>query len=77
MTTVDCRNREALDADILERFRQAVDDDDFNFPAGLAVLFELAKEISRAQSPSSYRKMDTPRQCWSGNGIRLSALRRS
>jgi len=31
MTTVDCRNREALDADILERFRQAVDDD-FNFP---------------------------------------------
>jgi len=31
-------------------------DDDFNFPAGLAVLFELAKEIYR-ERPSSYREM--------------------
>jgi cysteinyl-tRNA synthetase len=32
--------------EIVERFQQAVDDD-FNFPAGLAVLFELAKELRR------------------------------
>lgn len=30
----------------VERFQQAVDDD-FNFPGGLAVLFELAKELRR------------------------------
>jgi len=76
MTTVDCRNREA-DADILERFRQAVDDD-FNFPAGLAVLFELAKEIYRERNLLVHTgKWTLPRQCWSGNGIRLSASRRS
>ncbi len=31
---------------VIERFNQAVDDD-FNFPGGVAVLFELAKELQR------------------------------
>ncbi len=35
-----------LDADAVERFQAAVDDD-FNFPGGLAILFELAKELHR------------------------------
>ena len=32
--------------DVVEKFKQAVNDD-FNFPGGLAVLFELAKELRR------------------------------
>ncbi|MBW4634597.1 MAG: cysteine--tRNA ligase [Iphinoe sp. HA4291-MV1] len=35
-----------LNTEIVERFQEAVNDD-FNFPAGLAVLFELAKELQR------------------------------
>lgn len=35
-----------LSPSYVERFQQAVDDD-FNFPGGLAVLFELAKELRR------------------------------
>jgi len=42
-TSADCSNREKLDPDAVERF-QTVVDDDFNFPGGLAVLFELAKD---------------------------------
>lgn len=39
-------NTDALDTDAIERFQAAVDDD-FNFPGGLAILFELAKELRR------------------------------
>lgn len=35
-----------LDTDVVQRFQTEVDDD-FNFPGGLAVLFELAKELRR------------------------------
>ena len=48
------------DADAVERFRVAVDDD-FNFPGGLAVLFELAKELRRAGNVLVHQgKTDTP-----------------
>jgi len=48
------------------------------FPAGLAVLFELVKEIYRERNLLVHTgKWTLPRQCWSGNGIRLSASRRS
>ena len=39
-------NENALDRDAIARFKAAVDDD-FNFSAGLAVLFELAKLINK------------------------------
>ncbi|MBW4639808.1 MAG: cysteine--tRNA ligase [Gloeocapsa sp. UFS-A4-WI-NPMV-4B04] len=35
-----------LDTDVVQRFQTEVDDD-FNFPGGIAVLFELAKELRR------------------------------
>ncbi len=35
-----------LDTDTVQRFQETVDDD-FNFPGGLAILFELAKELRR------------------------------
>lgn len=38
-----------LNTEIVERFQEAVNDD-FNFPAGLAVLFELAKELQREKN---------------------------
>lgn len=44
----------------IERFQQAVDDD-FNFPGGLAVLFELAKELRRQGNLLVHQgKTDTP-----------------
>ena len=44
----------------VERFQQAVDDD-FNFPGGLAVLFELAKELRRQGNLLVHQgKTDTP-----------------
>ena len=39
-------DRNHLDTDVVQRFQTEVDDD-FNFPGGLAVLFELAKELRR------------------------------
>lgn len=39
-------NSQFLLPEALQRFQEAVDDD-FNFPGGLAVLFELAKELRR------------------------------
>lgn len=42
-----------LDQDILERFRNAMDDD-FNTPAALGVLFELAKAIRKAGNTFSH-----------------------
>jgi cysteinyl-tRNA synthetase len=35
-----------LDTDTVQQFQEAVDDD-FNFPGGLAILFELAKDLRR------------------------------
>lgn len=44
----------------IERFQQAVDDD-FNFPGGLAILFELAKELRRQGNLLVHQgKTDTP-----------------
>ncbi|NJM72988.1 MAG: cysteine--tRNA ligase [Scytonema sp. RU_4_4] len=40
---------QVLNTEIVERFQEAVNDD-FNFPAGLAVLFELAKELQREKN---------------------------
>ncbi|WP_017315385.1 cysteine--tRNA ligase [Mastigocladopsis repens] len=42
----DKGNGEKFFASYIERFQEAVNDD-FNFPGGLAVLFELAKELRR------------------------------
>lgn len=39
-------NEESFSSSYVERFREVVDDD-FNFPGGLTVLFELAKKLSR------------------------------
>ncbi len=39
-------DQNGLDTDVVQRFQTEVDDD-FNFPGGLAVLFELAKELRR------------------------------
>lgn len=39
-------NGNELDTDTVQRFQETVDDD-FNFPGGLAILFELAKELRR------------------------------
>jgi len=44
LTARDGDAQEELNTDAVERFQTAVDDD-FNFPGGLTVLFELAKEI--------------------------------
>jgi cysteinyl-tRNA synthetase len=41
--------KEVLDTEVVQRFQEAVNDD-FNFPGGLAVLFELAKEIRRERN---------------------------
>ncbi|MGH8001776.1 MAG: cysteine--tRNA ligase [Brasilonema sp.] len=41
--------KQVLNTEIVERFQEAVNDD-FNFPAGLAVLFELAKELQREKN---------------------------
>jgi cysteinyl-tRNA synthetase len=38
-----------LDTDAVQRFQEAVDDD-FNFPGGLAILFELAKDLRREKN---------------------------
>jgi cysteinyl-tRNA synthetase len=55
-------NADALDADAVERFQCAVDDD-FNFPGGLAILFELAKELRREGHILVHQgKTDTPPQ---------------
>ncbi len=45
---------------VVERFQTAVDDD-FNFPGGLAVLFELAKELRREGNVLTHEgKTETP-----------------
>lgn len=52
-------HRENLDTDIVERFESAMDDD-FNSPAALAVLFEIAKELRRARNLLVHQgKIDT------------------
>lgn len=40
------KNQEELDSTVIEQFKAAMDDD-FNSPGGLAVLFELAKNLRR------------------------------
>ncbi len=51
-----------LDAAAVERFQAAVDDD-FNFPGGLAILFELAKELHREGNILLHQgQTDTPPQ---------------
>jgi cysteinyl-tRNA synthetase len=42
-------NGNDLDTDTVQRFQAAVDDD-FNFPGGLAILFELAKDLRRERN---------------------------
>ena len=55
----DPSNRENLDRDIVERFESAMDDD-FNSPAALGVLFEIAKELRRARNLLAHQgKIDT------------------
>jgi cysteinyl-tRNA synthetase len=46
---VDCRDRKSLSTEAVEAF-QTVMDDDFNTSGGLAVLFDLAKELRRASN---------------------------
>lgn len=51
-----------LDTDVVQRFQTEVDDD-FNFPGGLAVLFELAKELRREGNILVHQgKTETPPQ---------------
>lgn len=51
-----------LDPDVVQRFQTEVDDD-FNFPGGLAVLFELAKELRREGNILVHQgKTETPPQ---------------
>ncbi len=45
-TEVDNHRRDGLDEDVIQRFATAMDSD-FNSSSGLAVLFELAKELRR------------------------------
>lgn len=47
--SLDWVNQEALDQEAIAKFKAAVDDD-FNFSAGLAVLFELAKLINKERN---------------------------
>ncbi|MBE9008461.1 cysteine--tRNA ligase [Fortiea sp. LEGE XX443] len=50
----------ALSTNFVERFQEAVNDD-FNFPGGLAVIFELAKELRREGNIIVHRgKTETP-----------------
>lgn len=42
----DSKTSSSVDLEIIQRFQMAVDDD-FNFAEGLAILFELAKELRR------------------------------
>ncbi|MBE9128904.1 MULTISPECIES: cysteine--tRNA ligase [unclassified Coleofasciculus] len=48
-TTKDFCTQGALDSNAVKRFQTAMDDD-FNFAGGLAVLFELAKELRRERN---------------------------
>ncbi|MEP0883596.1 cysteine--tRNA ligase [Trichocoleus sp. ST-U3] len=58
----DSSNLAMLDSDAVERFQTAVDDD-LNFPGGLAVLFELAKNLRRERNLLSHvEQIDTPSQ---------------
>jgi cysteinyl-tRNA synthetase len=42
----DAENKKEISTSYIERFQEAVNDD-FNFPGGLAIIFELAKELRR------------------------------
>lgn len=51
-----------LDTDVVQRFQTEVDDD-FNFPGGLTVLFELAKDLRRERNILVHQgKTETPPQ---------------
>ncbi len=45
-TDIDCSNRDTLEANAVTKFQEAMDDD-FNSPAALSILFELAKDLRR------------------------------
>jgi cysteinyl-tRNA synthetase len=62
------RDENVLNAEAVQRFQAAMDDD-FNSPGGLAVLFELAKELRRAgnliiHEGQADRTADDLRQDW-------------
>jgi cysteinyl-tRNA synthetase len=51
-----------LDPDVVQRFQTEVDDD-FNFPGGLVILFELAKDLRREKNILVHQgKTETPPQ---------------
>lgn len=58
----EVRSQESLLYEVVQKFKEAVNDD-FNFPGGLTVLFELAKELRREGNLLVHQgKTETPPQ---------------